>query len=188
MAAFDATTLLLTLSKKPIETRPIDPTTKTLVTNVKQRVDFLIHTLEKSRTKIIIPTPALSELLVHAGAAAGDYLSILENSAMFKIAPFCDRSAVELALMTKAAIDTGDKRSGISAIWSKLKFDRQIVAIAKVHGVTTIYTDDGDIRKLAKNEKINTVGVADLPLPPQDAQFNLLDHLPADQDEKENDK
>lgn len=57
-----------------------------------------------------------------------------------------------------------------------MKYDRQIVAIAKVHGATTIYSDDGDISALAKRAKINVISLADLPLPPQKAQLDLLEH------------
>jgi hypothetical protein len=47
-----------------------------------------------------------------------------------------------------------------------VKYDRQIVAVAKVCGATTIYSDDKDVRTLAKTVKIEVIGLADLPLPP----------------------
>jgi hypothetical protein len=34
----------------------------------RERVEYLITTLEKAGTKVIIPTPVLSELLVRAGS------------------------------------------------------------------------------------------------------------------------
>ena len=55
----------------------------------------------------------------------------------------------------------------------KGKYDRQIVAVAKVCGATTIYSDDKDVRTLAKTVKIDVIGLADLPLPPEKAQMDL---------------
>ena len=59
----------------------------------------------------------------------------------------------------------GDKKSGTSERWQVVKVDRQFVAIAKVHGVTIIYSDDKDVRTLAAIEGITVKGVGDLPTP-----------------------
>jgi hypothetical protein len=76
--------------------------------------------------------------------------------------------------MTRTALDAGKgKRGASSATWAKVKYDRQIVAIAKVCGATAIYSDDGDIEALATAAKITVVPLADLRLPPADAQLNL---------------
>ena len=75
--------------------------------------------------------------------------------------------------MTRTALESGKKRGNSSATWAKVKYDRQIVAIAKVCGATTIYSDDGDIKSLAKSAKINVVGIADITLPPEKAQLAL---------------
>jgi hypothetical protein len=52
------------------------------------------------------------------------------------------------------------------ATWAKVKFDRQIVAIAKTKGVTAIYSNDSDIHRICKQENIPCFGVWDLPDPP----------------------
>jgi hypothetical protein len=75
--------------------------------------------------------------------------------------------------MTRAAIDTGDKRGGSAAAWAKVKFDRQIVAIAKVARATAIYSDDADVRVLAATENIAVIGLAELPLAPEEAQIEM---------------
>jgi hypothetical protein len=54
-----------------------------------------------------------------------------------------------------------------------VKFDRQIVAIARVHRATTIYSDDKNIRTIAKAGNIQTIGLAALLLPPRTAQGEL---------------
>jgi hypothetical protein len=82
MVVFDATTLLLLLS--PEVPAPIDPTTQKRIEHAKERVDSLVQELEKSPMKIIIPTPALSEILVRAGSAGPSYLDRLGSSAAFR--------------------------------------------------------------------------------------------------------
>jgi hypothetical protein len=110
---------------------------------------------------------------VRAGAAGPEYLEILNRSARFMIADFDQRAAVEVAAATREAIDSGDKRGGLTSPWAKIKFDRQIIAIAMVAGATTIYSDDGDIARFAKGTGIAVVRIQDLPLPPEDAQMPL---------------
>lgn len=81
--------------------------------DAKERVDFLIESLEASGDTIVIPTRA------------------------------------------------------------KLKFDRQIIAITRVQGQTTIYSDDGDIARLGAALNLEVVPVHALPSPPQDPQGSL---------------
>jgi predicted nucleic acid-binding protein len=178
MVVFDATTLLLLLS--PEVSLPIDPVTQRQVKYAKERLDFLLQELEKSRTKIIIPTPALSEVLVRAGSAGPTYLDRLGSSAAFRIVPFDQRAAVEVAIMTRAAITAGDKRGGADGTWAKIKYDRQIIAIAKVEGANTIYSDDNGVRSFAVQAGISVIRIGELPLPPEVAQGRLDLDAPED--------
>ena len=68
------------------------------VPRAKERVEYLIETLSKAGEKIVIPTPALSECLVHAGPAGPEYLTIIGKQACFRIASFDERAAVEAAI------------------------------------------------------------------------------------------
>jgi hypothetical protein len=54
------------------------------------------------------------------------------------------------------------------------KNDRQIVAIARVCGARTIYSDDGHVASLAKDAKINIITIWELPLPPAAAQIDMF--------------
>ena len=122
---------------------PNHPQTSEPVERYRDRVDHLVTHLEQNRTKIIIPTPALSEILVRAGAAGPEYLAQINSQSVFRIVAFDERDAVEVAAMTRKSIDSsGDKRGGVDGTWNKIKYDRQIVAIAKVEGVTALYSDD----------------------------------------------
>jgi hypothetical protein len=68
---------------------------------------------------------------------------------------------------------TETRKGKSTAPWQKVKFHRQIVAIAKVHGVSEIYSDDSDIAALSERAKIKVVRLADLPLPLAKAQLDL---------------
>ena len=178
MVVFDATLLLLLL--RPNAGRPVDSSGNPIPA-IQERLNHLVQRLEARKTRIIIPTPALSEVLVHAGAAGPDILATLTRSTVFKVEPFDTKAAVEAALMTKAAIDSGNKRSGLAATWAKVKFDRQIVAIAKVFAVSAIYSDDPDVRALAAAENIPVISLAELPLPSPKSQMEIQLAPPTEQ-------
>jgi hypothetical protein len=56
---------------------------------------------------------------------------------------------------------------------AKIKFDRQIVAIAAAEGASAIYSDDSDVINYAKEAGIQGYRLADLDLPPEDPQTAL---------------
>jgi hypothetical protein len=72
---------------------------------------------------------------------------------------------VELGIRTAQAIKAGDKREGLQSDWTKIKFDRQIVAIALVSGASEIISDDGDVAAIGERWGIKVTSIEDLPLP-----------------------
>lgn len=170
MVVIDATMLLLLL--RPDAGVPLDPATGAPVTDFQERLSHWIERMEAAGTTIIIPAPALSEALVRAGKAAPRIIERIKEFAVFQIAPFDTLEAIEVAEMTRAAIDAGDKRGGVSASWAKIKYDRQIVAIARVAQATTIYSDDDEIRTFGERAGLAVVGLAALPLPPKPDQID----------------
>ena len=109
-------------------------------------------------------------MLVHAGEAGSRYLEILNTTRCFRVESFDQRAAVEIAAMTREAIPAGDLRAGTDATRAKLKFDWQIIAIARTQGQTIIYSDDEDIAKLAEALELEVIPVHALRRPPEDAQ------------------
>ena len=75
--------------------------------------------------------------------------------------------------MTREAIASGDLRAGTDTTRAKLKFDRQIIAIARVEGQATVYSDDEDIKKLGAPLGLAVIAVHELPQPPVAAQGTL---------------
>jgi predicted nucleic acid-binding protein len=140
----------------------------------RAKVDHLAQTLEKKGDKIIIPTPALTELLVGAGKARDEYYKKLSSSRAFKIEPFNSRAAIECALLLAEAWSPKEQRKVAKV---KFKFDWQIVAIAASCNVSAIYSDDPDIERYAKRVNIQVTKTDDLPLPDSARQYDLpLDH------------
>lgn len=135
------------------------------VENAKERIEFLISDLHGRGERILIPTPVLAEVLVKVGAARNDVVQTLSKSSKFLIAPFDLRAAVELSLMTDVALSSGDKKGGINESWHKVTLDRQIIAIAKVNGATTIYSDDSGICAVATREGLTAYSVGNIRMP-----------------------
>lgn len=164
MVVFDASILLFLF----------DAGTPASVPRAKERVEHLIDRLTIAGEKIVIPTPALSECLVHAGSAGLEYLAILEKQSCFRIAGFDERAAIEAAIRIFDARQRRQRKGGNhDASRTKIKFDRQITAIAAVEGATAIYSDDGDIRGYAREAGIEAYQLSDLALPPEDPQAAL---------------
>lgn len=166
--AFDADVLSLVLN--PSLDPPIDPSTGQPVVKSAERLEYLIADLEKTRTRVIIPAPALSEFLVIADESGPDYLAEIDKKSAFSIEPFDARAAVEAAASTRKAIAKGNKKSGAAGTWQSVKTDRQIVAIAKTRGATRIYSNDSDIANIAAESNIEVVALWDLAMPPEEQQ------------------
>jgi hypothetical protein len=158
MVAFDSTFLtFLFIPNAPCDTE-----------RAKDRIDYLIGSLQGSGERIVIPSPALAEILIGVGHSRSQILHELTHSPKFLIVPFDTMAALELALLAETVRkQSGKKKGDTGGTWAKVKFDWQIVAIAKAQNVSTIYSEDPDIKKLAALVGITVKSVADLPLPPK---------------------
>ena len=165
-AAFDNTFLTLLLNKRGAASVP----------KGAELVDDLIQELEKKKAKIIIPAPTLTEVLLKAPKSGPTYLEKLKEYSCFQIKPFDEKSAVELAETLIASI--GKKRTRKDVAKTKVTFDRQIVAVAKAHGATEMYSDDKNVRDFAKECGMDAFGFSDLRLSPKQEK------LPYDQAEQ----
>lgn len=175
MVVLDATTLMLLLH--PSAPAPIDPTTGVQVLMARERIDFLLAALGKAGDKVMIPTPVLSEVLIVSGSQRARLLSEIQNSYAFQIEPFDIRAAVELSSIVDSDLQS-NKPLSPTLTKAKLKFDRQIIAIAKVHGAHTIYSDDNGVFQRGNACDIQVVRTWELPLPPEPPQRQLPFHQP----------
>lgn len=177
MVVFDATFAMLLIN--PDADVPQDPETGAAVTNGKARIEHLISELAKSGESILIPTPALSEVLVGARGNVADLVAELSSGYRLRAAPFDELAAIETALMTEPTFTgTGQLNNETKA---KVKYDLQIIGIAKINQADAIYSDDGRLKAKAETEGIPVIGLPELDLPPADAQGNLVLEDPSDE-------
>jgi predicted nucleic acid-binding protein len=141
---FDNTFLSILLN--PNGQIPLDPQTGQPVVMARQRAESVVEALGKSRQKIVLPTPAIAELLTAIGPDAQQYVSIIGRSRLFELASFDPRCAIELACLNRDVFSIHDPKTGAEP-YQKVKIDRQIIAILKVAGVETVYTDDEGFAK-----------------------------------------
>lgn len=170
MVVMDSTLLLLLF--QPNALPPIDSVTGQPLDRCKERINLLLEQLNQTHTRIMIPTPALSEILVGLGVGKSAILSHIKHTHIFKIQPFDETAAVEVAFLTDQDLQSGRKLTA-DETKAKVKYDRQIIAIAKVNGVKTIYSDDVNLGKRAVANKIDVITTASLPLPPEPPQAQL---------------
>jgi hypothetical protein len=122
----------------------------------RDRLTLLLETLDNARDHIVLPTPVLTELLVSGRADPGATLNVLNGLARMRMEAFGTRAAIECAEMLRRMVRGSGPRS-------KVKFDHQIVAIAKAVGAASVYSDDHDVKALCGRERITCLGVWDLP-------------------------
>lgn len=166
MVLFDTSVLSLAFdgAAKP----PKDPSGSPIV-KLRERIDYLLQGLSESKARILIPTPVLSEYLVFAGKDSSKRLAEISSGRAFRVVPFDTRAAVECADIEKYKPyeEIGSETK------SKVKFDRQIIAISKVHSVCRIYTGDNGLARKANSLGIETVMTWNIPLPPEPPQVEL---------------
>jgi len=163
MVAIDNTFLSLMLH--PRAKPPKDPATGKPVERIGDRIEKLQEDLDSESERIILPTPVLSEFLILAGRDGPGYLEELSGMKNILVKPFDQVAAIELAAVEVEDRLREGKRAGSASPWAKLRFDRQIVAIAKTNGARRIYSDDEDVMKFARRLGIEVIRTWELPLP-----------------------
>lgn len=169
MVVFDTSTIVLALdpSAKP----PTDDSGQ-VVTKCKERVEHLLDALNASKTVILIPTVVLSEFLIGVGPNKQEYIDRLNKSRNFEWGSFDVRAAIELSLLLDPDLQ-GNKKLDKITTKAKVKFDRQIVAIAKSRGADRIYTDDMQLAEQARKNGLAAVMTWQLPVPQSPPQLDL---------------
>jgi predicted nucleic acid-binding protein len=144
---------------------PRNPSTQKPVDRIEDRIEKLIEDLDSESERMIVPTPVLSEFLVLAGNEAPEYLNRLGEKKNLLVKPFDEKAAIELAAIELEDRKGAGKRGPSSSPWTKVRFDRQIIAIAKTNGAKRIYSDDEDLIRYATRAGIEVARTWELHLP-----------------------
>ncbi|MGD9562551.1 MAG: hypothetical protein AB7F88_10645 [Pyrinomonadaceae bacterium] len=174
-----------------VPARP-DPSTGKPTEQLQERLKLLQDNWQTNHETILLADPALCEFLILAYADRTTYLRQFQNSPNYEIRPFDTRAAIELASMynVEKKTLTGKKLAAFNSVDTKtrLKFDRQIIAIAKANNIKTIYSDDNGVKTFGEFHGLEVIRSFELPLP-EPPPPSLFDFLPEDdslESEKDN--
>lgn len=129
------------------------------------RIRGLIKDTRAARGRLIIPSPALAEFAVRA---RDDELDFVNSQPVLKIAPFDAVTAIECGFLIRDVLAVEGKKDK-----RKIKFDLQILAIAKAQGARRLVTNDEQLRKRAILLGIQGIDFLDLPIPDDERQLVL---------------
>lgn len=143
--------------------------------SILARLDHLLEKVAKADGVLILPTPAISELLVRTDEGTAAWLAALQRRSVVRVAPFDLRAAAECAMVHRLATAAGGKRHGTKKgeHYQKIKVDRQIAAIARVAGADVLITDDDNLIAVASFIGLQAMRPKELELPSAAAQIKL---------------
>lgn len=118
---------------------PDDHRTGQPIALARERANQLVEEASRNKESVLIAAPILAEVLV---VVASRDRGLCHGTGAVAYSP---NQAVRCALRTRAAKDAGDKRDGARDSWAKVKYDRQLLAIAKVEGVGEVYSTDAGV-------------------------------------------
>ncbi len=133
----------------------------------------LIENLSKTNTIVGIPAPSWAEFIIKTDQATKDAIALVKGLPNLRVLPFDEASACEAALILRGALATTGKKGHSESDWQKIKFDRQILAIARVKNAAAIYTDDENLIKEANRVGQATIQTSEIPVPQLQANLDL---------------
>lgn len=127
---------------------------------IRQKLVLLIQDISNRKEPVGIPAPAWAEYLVKAETATPEIMKNILGRRAIKILPFGMAEALETA-------EIGKRLAKPTEDWQHVKYDRQILAIAKTQNARVVYSSDKTIIKEGALLDIPVCELKDLPLPPQ---------------------
>jgi predicted nucleic acid-binding protein len=157
------------------EATPVRAVTGGTPADTRDRLAYLIERLDDGGADVVIPTPALAEVLSVATRDPSAALATLDAQARFRVVPFDQRAATECGIRIREGLrgrNVGQKTR------PAVKFDAMILAVALVEQATVIYSDDDALRRHAKAAGLEAFGFDELTARPTPPQGDLLPDAP----------
>ncbi len=164
-AVIDTNVLIKLLDPSNTDTM-VDPKTGEGIPDAERRAAALLEYIDSRSGLAIIPAPALSEVLIGYQDEQEQFsvLEFIEGQSCFEVAPFDEIAAYECAKLLNphelSQLDTTDTKS-------KIRFDRQIIAIAKATNADEIWSHDRGLVKVAERVGLTTKSLADIEPKPE---------------------
>ena len=151
---------------------PLDPNAPR---SVEDRVMRLAASFRGVRTRVMIPRPVLREALLQTGEAGAPAPPEPAGFVRFDMMPFDTPAGLAFAEVTRDVLETLDPTGDQLAPRGGAAFARQIVALAGPEGVAFAFCEEADIESHARRLRRDVIGLAGIPLPPDDPKFGLFD-------------
>ncbi|WP_422102003.1 hypothetical protein [Vreelandella sp.] len=138
------------------------PRTGKIVDNPEGRAETLLDLMATKADRILIPTPALSEILVRVEDhdLHREYLTLINSMACFDLISFDAISAINCAqLVNNSELK---QLKGVEDDKKKISFDRQIIAMTQAHGGDELWTHDKKMLMKAEAVGIAVKSLADV--------------------------
>lgn len=150
----------------------LDPTTGLVVDRLEARAEALIEAIDAKSGLVLIPAPALAEYLI--GVDRNHYqqhLDIISGTSCFQIVDFDQIAAIECARMVD---DAELKQLDLTGTKAKLRFDRQIIAIALANEADEVWTHDAGLFTKAAYCGLNVKSLADIQPNPEQIEIEVI--------------
>ncbi|QWW70051.1 type II toxin-antitoxin system VapC family toxin [Rhizobium sp. WYJ-E13] len=134
------------------------------------KVRHFVQGLSKTNSVIMIPAPAIAELVAGRAQKIEEVVETIRRLKGFTVQPFDEVIAIETGeriAFHQANLKPQDR----AAHWKvTMKYDAMIAATAIVRGASDLYTDDPNLGKYLKDTSVTLRLIDDLPSPPEDPQ------------------
>lgn len=150
-----------------------DPEALPQVERGADRVHHLIATLTKARETIMIPAPAITELVTSRVDRVDEIVAAVRGYSAFEVQPFDEVIAIETGILIQRWLDTIPQQDRPDGWRVPMKYDAQIAATAVMRNARAICTDDRNYGVWLKGTGISVLKLAKLDLPPDPPQHPL---------------
>lgn len=156
------------------------------IENIELRSKALLDHIERNGGTIVIPTPVLAEYLLGIDGESNKHahVNLISSMNCFEILSFEEIASIECSMLpSKQEFKQFIKQLNSNETANKIRFDRQIIAIAKANGITEIWSSDSQVIKKGLEVGIDVKSLSEIqPIPLSDQyKLNLLDEpLPID--------
>ena len=167
----DTNVLVQVLRNAKREVVLTDPATGNPLDRVEARAAALIDQVDMNGDTALIPTPTLAEFLVGVNHSFyHTYLDAIDSVSCFEVVSFDEISAMECArLVDDAELKVLDP----IATKAKVRFDRQILAIAIANNAEELWTHDVGLYAKARQCGLRVKSLADIQPIPEQLQVDL---------------